>query len=96
MFSTRYRRMGSWYGVDAGSSLQRILRQKVYTMKMRYFADTAALHIEFRTGPVSENRDLDENTALDVDPQGNICAITAEHAPARAGIPDFSCEQFAA
>ena len=65
-------------------------------MKIHYFADTPALHIEFRTGPVSETRDLDENTALDVDPKGNICAITPEHAPERAGTPDFSYEQFAA
>ena len=65
-------------------------------MKIRYFADTDTLHIEFRAGPVSETRDLDENTALDVDTQGNICAITVEHASERAGIPDFSYEQVAA
>ncbi len=65
-------------------------------MKIRYFADTDTLHIEFRPGPVAETRDLDEDTALDVDPQGNICAITVEHASERAGIPDFSYEQVAA
>ena len=65
-------------------------------MKIRYFADTDTLHIEFRAGPVSETRDLDENTVLDVDLQGNICAITVEHASERAGIPNFSYEQVAA
>ena len=65
-------------------------------MKIRYFTDTDTLHIEFRPGPVSETRDLDEDTALDVDPQGKICAITVEHASERAGIPDFSYEQVAA
>ena len=60
------------------------------------FADTDTLHIEFRASTVSETRDLDENTVLDVDSQGNICAITVEHASERAGIPDFSCEQVAA
>ena len=65
-------------------------------MKIRYFADTDTLHIEFRPGPVSETRDLDEDTALDVDSQGKICAITVEHASERAGIPDFSYEQVAA
>ena len=54
------------------------------------------LHIEFRDTPVTETRDLDENTALDVDMDGNICAITVEHASDRAGIPQFSYEQVVA
>ena len=29
---------------------------------------------------IAETRDLDENTLLDVDSKGNICAITVEHA----------------
>jgi len=33
---------------------------------------------------------------LDVDGEGNICAITVEHASQRAGIPDFSYEQVTA
>jgi uncharacterized protein YuzE len=65
-------------------------------MKVRYFAETDTLLIEFRDAPVSETRDLDENTILDVDAQGNICAITVEHASKRAGAPDFSYEQVAA
>ncbi len=62
-------------------------------MKIRYFAETDTLYIEFRNGPVAETRDLDENTLLDVDAQGNICAITVEHASERTGIPQFSYEQ---
>ena len=65
-------------------------------MKVRYFADTDTLLIEFRDSPVSETRDLDENTVMDVDGQGNICAITVEHASQRAGAPQFSYEQIAA
>ena len=65
-------------------------------MKIRYFADTDTLHIEFRAAPVAETRDLDENTVLDVDAQGNICSITVEHATERAGISEFSYEQIAA
>ena len=65
-------------------------------MKVRYFADTDTLLIEFRDAPVSETRDLDENTILDVDAQGNICSITVEHASKRAGAPDVSYEQVAA
>ena len=62
-------------------------------MKIRYFAETDTLHIEFRNVPVSETRDLDENTLLDIDAEGNISAITVEHASERTGIPEFSYEQ---
>ena len=65
-------------------------------MKIRYFTDTDTLYIEFRDQPVAETRDLDENTVLEVDAEGNICAITIEHASRRAGIPDFSYEQVTA
>jgi uncharacterized protein YuzE len=64
-------------------------------MRVRYFADTDTLLIEFRDSEAVETRDLDENTALDVDAQGNICSITMEHASQRAGAPQFSCEQVA-
>ena len=56
-------------------------------MKVRYFAETDTLLIEFRDAPVAETRDLDENTILDVDSQGNICSITIEHASRRADAP---------
>ena len=65
-------------------------------MKIRYFTYTDTLYIEFRNQPVAETRDLDENTVLDVDADGNICAITIEHASKQAGVPEFSYEQLTA
>jgi uncharacterized protein YuzE len=65
-------------------------------MKIRYFADTDTLYIEFRDVPVLETRDLDENTTLDLDLRGDVSAITVEHASERAGIPQFSYEQIPA
>mgnify|MGYP000527664390 CR=1 FL=1 len=65
-------------------------------MKIKYFQDTDTLYIEFRTADVAETKDLDENTLLDLDKQGNICSITIEHAKDRADIPHFSFEQIAA
>ena len=65
-------------------------------MRIRYFKDTDTLLIEFKDAPVAETRDLDENTTLDLDARGNVCAITVEHASQRAGIPEFSYEQVAA
>ena len=61
-------------------------------MEIKYFTDTDTLHIEFRRTPVAESKDLDEDTLLDLDAQGNICAITVEHASRRTGIPEFSYE----
>jgi uncharacterized protein YuzE len=61
-------------------------------MKVKYFEDTDTLLIELRPGTVAETRDLDENTLLDLDADGNICSLTIEHAKDRAGIPSFSYE----
>jgi uncharacterized protein YuzE len=65
-------------------------------MRIRYFSSTDTLFIEFRDAVVAETRDPDENTLLDLDSAGNICAITVEHASTRADIPRFSHEQVAA
>ena len=65
-------------------------------MKVRYFADTDTMLIEFRNVPVAETRDLDENTILDLDAEGNIRSITIERASTRADAPQFSYEQVAA
>ena len=65
-------------------------------MKIQYFQDTDTLYIEFRATDIVETCDFDENTLLDLDGEGNVCAITIEHASQRAGIPHFSYEQFTA
>jgi uncharacterized protein YuzE len=65
-------------------------------MKIKYFQDTDTLYIEFKQGPISETKDLDENTLLDLDDKGQVCAITMEHARERADIPTFSFEQISA
>jgi uncharacterized protein YuzE len=64
-------------------------------MKITYFQDTDTLYIEFRTADVLETRELDENTLLDIDAQGNLCGLT-EHARDRADIPHVTFEQVAA
>ena len=65
-------------------------------MNIKYFQETDTLYIEFRKGEIAESRDLDENMVLDLDADGNVCAITVEHASERADIPHFSFEQVAA
>ena len=59
-------------------------------MEIKYFQETDTLYIEFRDAEVSETRDLDENTLLDLDCDQNICAITIEHA---GDLADFCYQQ---
>jgi uncharacterized protein YuzE len=65
-------------------------------MKVKYFEDTDTLYIEFRENEIVESKDLDENTVLDVDAEGNVCAITFEHASQRTDISHLSVEGIAA
>ncbi|MEX0653664.1 MAG: DUF2283 domain-containing protein [Phycisphaeraceae bacterium] len=65
-------------------------------MKIQYFEDTDTLYIEFRDREIAESRELDENTLLDVDAQGNVCAITFEHASARTDVHHLTVEGMAA
>ena len=65
-------------------------------MKVKYFEDTDTLYIEFRHGDIAESKDLDENTILDVDAQGNVCAITFEHASRRTDVRHLTVEGIAA
>ena len=49
-------------------------------MKIKYFPDTDTLYIEFKANTIEETRDIDENTLVDLDCQGNVCGITIENA----------------
>jgi len=59
-------------------------------MKIQYFSDTDTLLLILNDNPVTETRDFDENTLVDLDKNGNLVTITIEHAQERAGIPNFS------
>ena len=65
-------------------------------MKIRYFRDTDTLYIELLPVAVAETRDLDEDSQIDLDSHGNLCAITVEHASRRADLPSLDYEQVAA
>ncbi len=53
-------------------------------MMLQYFKDTDTLYIEFRSNAITESRDLDENTLLEFDAAGSVCAMTMEHASLQA------------
>jgi uncharacterized protein YuzE len=65
-------------------------------MKIQYFEDTDTLYIEFRDREIVESKDLDENTTIDVDAQGNVLAITFEHASTRTDVRRLTVEGIAA
>jgi uncharacterized protein YuzE len=65
-------------------------------MKIRYFEDTDTLLIELKPGAVAQTRDLDEDTLLDLDAQGQVLAITLEHATSRTELSSFSFDRVAA
>ncbi|MGI9013441.1 MAG: DUF2283 domain-containing protein [Phycisphaerales bacterium] len=65
-------------------------------MKIKYFDDTDTLYIEFRREGIAETRELDENTTLDLDADGNVCGITFEHASERTDLEHLSVEGIAA
>jgi uncharacterized protein YuzE len=65
-------------------------------MRIRYFQDTDTLYIEFRERGVVDTKDLDENTTLDLDAEGNVLAITFEHASTRTDVRQLTLEGIAA
>ena len=65
-------------------------------MKTQYFQDTDTLYIELSPALVDDTRDLDEDTLLELDAAGRLCAITVEHASAGMVMPAFSYEQIPA
>jgi uncharacterized protein YuzE len=65
-------------------------------MKVQYFADTDTLYIEFREREVAQSKDLDDNTILDLDAEGNVCALTFEHASERTDVHHLTIEGIAA
>ena len=58
--------------------------------------DTDTLYIGLQGQAISEPRGLDENTILALDSNGNVCAITFEHARRRTDVRTLTIEGIAA
>jgi uncharacterized protein YuzE len=65
-------------------------------MRVCYFTNTDTLLIELRPAPTVETRDVDDDTLVEIDASGSICAITIEHASQRADLSTFDFERVAA
>ena len=62
-------------------------------MKIRYFADTDTLYVELNDHLVVETREINENTLIDLDAEGNLVALTLEHARGVTNLDEFSLHQ---
>jgi len=65
-------------------------------MKIKYFKDTDTLLITFNNNLVYETKDINENTIIEFDENGNVVSMTFEHAKNVANINDISYQQLTA
>jgi uncharacterized protein YuzE len=59
-------------------------------MTIQYFEDTDTLCLVFNDAGVQEIKDLDENTLIEFDAQGNLVSMTIEQARERVDLGSFS------
>jgi uncharacterized protein YuzE len=59
-------------------------------MEIKYFSDTDTLLINFAKKDIVKTRDINENTLIELEEQGNLISITIEHATQQMDIENFS------
>lgn len=64
-------------------------------MKIKYFGDTDTALVEFSDLPVIETREINENIVIDLDKDGNLVAMTIEHARQKANLSEISFVEMA-
>ncbi len=62
-------------------------------MKVTYFNETDTLLVYFNDNEIVETKELNENTLVETDINGNIVSITIEHAKNQTEISSFSFDQ---
>jgi uncharacterized protein YuzE len=65
-------------------------------VRIQHFEDTDTLYLVFKESEVDQTKDLDENTLIEFDAQGNLVSMTIEHARERADVGNFSYQQIPA
>ncbi|MBX3044701.1 MAG: DUF2283 domain-containing protein [Candidatus Kapabacteria bacterium] len=64
-------------------------------MQIKYFQDTDTLLIIFNNNLIYETKDINDNTLVELDENGNVVSMTFEHAKSIANINDISYQQLA-
>ena len=59
-------------------------------MKIKYFPGTDTLYISFSDHKIAETIDFNDDTLLDVDLEGNVVALTLEHASVNVDLGEVS------
>lgn len=62
-------------------------------MRVTYFDDTDTLLVYFNDHKIVETKDLNENTIIELDVNGNIVSMTIEHAKQQTEVSSFSFNQ---
>ena len=65
-------------------------------MKIKYFPDTDTLYVSFTDREIVETVDFNDDTLIDIDHEGNVVALTLEHARDKVDLADISFQQIAA
>jgi uncharacterized protein YuzE len=65
-------------------------------MIIKYFPDTDTLYLAFADREIAETVDFNDETLLDIDRDGNVVALTLEHARNKVDLTDISFQQIAA
>lgn len=65
-------------------------------MKIKYFPDTDTLYVSFTDQEIAETIDFNADTLLDIDREGNVVALTLEHAREKVDLADISFQQIVA
>lgn len=59
-------------------------------MKVTYFDDTDTLLVYFNNNEIVETKDLNQNTIVELDQNGNIVSMTIEHAKEQTEVSSFT------
>jgi uncharacterized protein YuzE len=62
-------------------------------MRVTHFDDTDTLLVYFNDHKIVETKDLNENTIIELDENGNIVSMTIEHAKQQTEVSSFSFNQ---
>lgn len=65
-------------------------------MRIKYFPDTDTLYVAFTEREIVETVDFNADTLLDIDSDGNVVALTLEHASATVDLGEVSFQQIVA
>lgn len=64
-------------------------------MEIRYFTETDTLLIDFSDREITETKDINENTVMEFDKDGEVVSMTIEHANDRIDVDTLSFHRIA-